>query len=462
MVKKAWELSREKTDDAVPKILKDEEQTWEDNIDVGDADDFHLRLLWNSNVPGSFAPESIMLAAIQAKENMGYIVSGGVELWEAGQDAYSRNDMVALNQISSKLWYSVNSAQKDMQHPSWKFTHYESWEQLTASVQFQEASPVDKGSFYDKIYAGWMSQIIGGAIGTMIEGYTTDAIRQQFGEVRSYLRNVNTFNDDITYELAFLDAYKKKGKNITSQDVAEAWIGLIPSGWSAEEISLRNIRCGIMPPESGRIGNPFGEWIGAQMRGAICGMIAPGNPKEAARLAWIDGEVSHFSNGIIGEVFNAMIVSLSFTKSDIRQIVESSVSMIPSDSEYFHIVSFALNACKEEQSWEKAWRRCERRAAQYNWIHAYPNAMAEVIALWFGNGDFDETAYIISMEGQDVDCNAAQILTAIGILHGMDKIREEWSNPIGDSLQTYMRGKYRSLSIRSLAKETADTCLLND
>ncbi|MPN11670.1 hypothetical protein SDC9_158977 [bioreactor metagenome] len=88
--------------------------------------------------------------------------------------------------------------------------------------------------------------------------------------------------------------------------------------------------------------------------------------------------------------------------------------------------------------------------------------MAEVIALWFGNSDFDETAYIISMEGQDVDCNAAQILTAIGILHGMDKIRAEWSNPIGDSLQTYMRGKYRGLSIRSLAKETADTCLLND
>ncbi|MEA4973336.1 MAG: ADP-ribosylglycohydrolase family protein [Candidatus Metalachnospira sp.] len=462
MVKKAWELSREKTDDAVPKILKDEEQTWEDSIDVGDAEDFHLRLLWNSNVPGSFAPESIMLAAIQAKENMGYIVSGGVELWEAGQDAYARNDMVALNQISSKLWYSVNSAQKDMQHPSWKFTRYESWEQLTTSVQFQEPSPVDKGSFYDKIYAGWMSQIIGGAIGTMIEGYTTDAIRQQLGEVRSYLRNVNTFNDDITYELAFLDAYKKKGKNITSQDVAEAWIGLIPSGWSAEEISLRNIRCGIMPPDSGRIGNPFGEWIGAQMRGAICGMIAPGNPKEAARLAWIDGEVSHFNNGIIGEVFNAMIVSLSFTMSDIRQIVESSVSMIPSDSEYFHIVSFALNACKEEQSWEKAWRRCEKRIERYNWIHAYPNAMAEVIALWFGNSDFDETAYIISMEGQDVDCNAAQILTAIGILHGMDKIRAEWSNPIGDSLQTYMRGKYRGLSIRSLAKETADTCLLND
>lgn len=459
-MKKAWELSREKTDNAIPKILTDEEQTWEDNIDVGDAEDFHLKLLWNSNVPGSFAPESIMLAAIQAKENMGYVVTGGVELWEKGQDAYARDDMVSLNQISSKLWFSVNSAQKNLQHSSWKFTRYESWEQFASNVHFTEPSPVDTESFYDKIYAGWISQIIGGAIGTMIEGYTTDAIRQQFGEVHSYLRKVNTFNDDITYELAFLDAYKKKGKTLTSQDVAESWIGLIPSGWSAEEIALRNIRCGIMPPQSGQIGNPFGEWIGAQMRGAICGMIAPGNPKEAARLAWIDGEVSHFSNGIIGEIFNALIVSLSFTMCDIRQIVESSISMIPKDSEYFDIVSFSLNACKEELSWEKAWRRCEKRSAQYNWIHSYPNAMAEVVALWFGNGDFNETAYIISMEGQDVDCNAAQILTSIGIMHGTNKISSKWSEPIGDSLQTYMRKPYRNLSINALAKETASVSLL--
>jgi len=459
-MKKAWELSREKTDNAIPKVLKDEEQTWEDNIDVGEAEDFHLRLLWNSNVPGSFAPESIMLAAIQAKENMGYKVIGGVELWEAGQDAYYRNDMVALNQISSKLWSAINSAQKDIHHPSWGFVHYDSWEQYSACVHFIEPTQINKSTFQEKIYAGWISQIIGGAIGTMIEGYTTDAIRKQFGEVRTYLRNVNTFNDDITYELAFLDAYKKKGRDITSKDIAEAWIGLIPSGWSAEEISLRNIRYGIMPPESGRFGNPFGEWIGAQMRGAICGMMAPGNPKEAARLAWIDGEVSHFNNGIIGEVFNAMIVSLSFTLSDIREIIKVCIAMIPSNSEYYHIVSYALNTCNEEQSWEKSWKRCEKKAEKYNWIHAYPNAMAEIVALWFGNNDFDETAYIISMEGQDVDCNAAQILTAIGIMRGIKGIRTEWSEPIGDNLQTYMRGNYRNLSIQSLSKETADIYLL--
>ena len=76
------------------------------------------------------------------------------------------------------------------------------------------------------------------------------------------------------------------------------------------------------------------------------------------------------------------------------------------------------------------------------------------MALWFGGCDFDETAYIIAMEGQDVDCSAAQILTAIGIIVGIDGIRDEWKAPIGDELKTYLR-KYRTISIKELAKQTA-------
>ena len=456
---KAWEQERKITDNAVPKLLNEEEQTWDASIEVGEAEDFHLRLLWNSHVPGSYAPESIMLAAIQATENRGYVVDGGMELWEQGQKAVQSGDMVELNKISVKLWNAVNHARKDENHPSWGYKQYSDWNAYAADVTFLPARNVQVDTLEEKMHAGWMAQIIGGAIGTMIEGYTTDAIRQTFGEVRNYLREPSTYNDDITYELAFLYAFQEKGREaLTSTDIAEYWIGYVPSGWSAEEMALRNIRWGIMPPESGRLGNPFGEWIGAQMRGAICGQLAPGNPKEAARLAWMDGEVSHVNNGIIGEVFNAMLVSLSFVENDMRRNVEDCISMIPKESEYYSIVKFALDAAKEADNWECAWRKCEKLVEKYNWIHAYPNAAAEIIALWFGNGDFDETAYIISMEGQDVDCNAAQILTAIGTALGLEGIPSKWKEPIGDILKTYLR-RPRELSIRELAKETAKAAL---
>ena len=68
--------------------------------------------------------------------------------------------------------------------------------------------------------------------------------------------------------------------------------------------------------------------------------------------------------------------------------------------------------------------------------------------------DFDRTAHIIAMAGQDVDCNAAQILTVIGVLRGIKGIDSRWRDPIGDTLQTYMR-RERKLSIRRLAARTA-------
>jgi len=437
----AWERERKITDEAIPKVLTEEEQTWDlaETLEIGE--DTHTKLLWKSNVPGSYAPESIMTAAVQSMENMGYVVEGSEELLDSGFKALENNDLVSLHEISANLWHLVNNAKKDLDNPYWKFKEYNSFSDYEQDVTFVSKKQCEYGKdeLRDRIYAGWLSQIIGGAVGTAIEGYTTKNIRKTFGEVRDYVRQPNTYNDDITYELAFLKAYEEKGQNITAQDIAIKWIGLIPTGWSAEEIALRNIRYGIFPPESGTFSNPFREWIGAQMRGAICGMVAPGDAKEAARLAWMDGSVSHANNGIIGEVFNAILTSLSFVYDDMQEILEKTIDMIPKQSEYYKVVEFAYNQAKQNSDWEVAWRACEEFLKEYNWIHAYPNAAAEVIALYYGKGDFDETLYIISMAGQDVDCNAAQIMTAIGIIKGSKQIPAKWKEPIGDNLDTYVR-----------------------
>lgn len=93
-----------------------------------------------------------------------------------------------------------------------------------------------------------------------------------------------------------------------------------------------------------------------------------------------------------------------------------------------------------------------RREQRYNWIHAYPNAAAEVVALWFGEGDFDETMHISAMQGYDVDCNAAQIASVVAIA-SRKNVPAAWRDPIGDELITYMR-KIKKVSIRALAKKT--------
>lgn len=455
---KAWEMEQQLIESAIPVVLSEEEQQWDGMADIGKVDDDKIKLLWGSNVPGSGAPERVIIAGIQAIENRGYIVEGYEEIIKEGLEALNNNDMVKLHTLTSKLYHQMNICIKDEKSSYWKYKIYKTWKQYEEDVTFvKDSYDVNSKDFEEKILIGWKSQLVGGALGTAVEGYTTDNLRKVFGEIRDYVRKPNTLNDDITFELAFLKAFMDKGGDVDSVDIAHEWIGLIPAGWSAEEVALRNIRYGIYPPESGTFCNPYCEWIGAQMRGAICGMVAPGNPKEAARLAWLDGQVSHYNNGIIGEIFNAMLVSLSFTRKDVRLLLKEVINMIPSKSEYYSVVKFALEQCEKSTNWEQAWRPCEEKYAKYNWIHAYPNAAAEVVALWFGNGDYDETLHIIAMEGVDVDCNAAQIMTALGIIVGKDKIADKWTEPFDNNIETYVRSM-ENIDINELTKWTVESC----
>lgn len=439
---RAWENEWEWNRKAVPPLNQEKcEENWMKYEEAGKVSDEKLFSYWYSETPGSFSPNRLVNAAVQNCYNMGLDVREAEALLEKGFKAAEEKDGAALQVITAQIYACLNEAKKDAASPYWKYRQYGGWEEIAGDVDFPAAEAVDVFSddFARAVKAGWLGQLIGGALGTQVEGYTSRAVRECFGEIRDYLRPPETYNDDITYELAFLEAFSEKGYEVTSEDIAFAWLALIPDGYSAEEIALRNLRRGIMPPESGRVNNYFTDWIGVQMRSAIHGMAAPGNPALAAELAVRDGVISHSNSGILGGIFNAVLVSLAFVEKDARELVKKSISCIPKESEYYAVVDYARRVCEDGKSWEEAWEKCEQRFKEYNWIHAYPNAAAEIVALWFGEGDFDKTAYIITMEGRDADCTAGPVLNALGIMNGLDRISAKWLKPLGDELYTYMR-----------------------
>jgi len=452
-MKKAWEDAYELLHGSIPVVLSEDEQAWKGIAAFEQMSDLTYRMKWHSNVPGSGAPESVICGAVQSMENLGYDVSEAEALLSEGRLAFAADDLRRLIPITCKLWNMFGRMIPNPHHPHRQFQVYETFDQYRQNVSLPPRSTVDVASprFRSRMVHGWLGQIVGGAFGTALEGYVTKNLRAAFGEIRDYVRTPNTYNDDITYELAFLDAYRIHGRRITSEDVALAWVSVVPFGWSAEEIALKNIGAGILPPKSGYFNNPYREWIGAQMRGAICGMLAPGDAEEAARLAFIDGVVSHHNNGVLGEIFNAVLVALAFSETNVRRLLEQCVTAIPGDSEYHAIVAKSLAACRAGIDWETVWTILEPGFKTYNWIHSYPNAAAEVVALWFGNGDFDETMHIIGMIGYDVDCNAAQIMTAIGIMN--DAVPTRWAKPIGEEIITYCRGMKR-MTVASLTDDT--------
>lgn len=438
---KAWELTRDLLRNTKPIVRTAEEQTWDASA-VMAAGDAMVAMFWKSNVPGSAAPECLMAGALQSLESKGYILAPYHDLLAEGLKALEAGDYERLYMVDMRLRAIMQAAQPDPNHPSQKTLRYKSWEEFDAATAWpaDEAVDVSSADFADQTRAAWLGQLVGAAAGTALEGYTAENIAEVFGAIRDYVREPNTYNDDITFELAFLEAYRDMGPAVTGADIAERWTGMIPMGWSAEAVALNNIRRGILPPVSGWLDNPFDEWIGGQMRGTICGMVAPGRAREAARLAYMDAEVSAAGNGILGEVFNAVLAARAYTISDTRELLVSTAALFSTETEYGAVLAFALEACRTSPDWQTAWAKCDAEYVEYNWIHVYPNAAAQVVAVWFGEGDFDRTLEIICGIGHDVDCNAAQMLCVIGIQKRSGVIAERWYAPlIAGDIVTYMR-----------------------
>ena len=173
---------------------------------------------------------------------------------------------------------------------------------------------------------------------------------------------------------------------------------------------------------------------------------------------WADGEVAHANNGILGEVFNAVLTALAFTEPDVRTLVRRAMDLIPADSEYHSVVSFAWKCCEQYEDWRQALADCQERYKKYNWIHAYPNACCEVIALYYGNGDYTKTLHIVTMCGVDVDCNAGMIMPILAIQQGMGIIPKKLIHPAFSQLITYMRGM-RRIGLEELVDDTLNSIL---
>lgn len=286
MSKKAWEYGREIIEKERPFPERAGRVLWDDVIRDGKRDLDNMKYLWGGNVTESLLPLFFIAVYVQEYENLGYDVTKAEAMIEEGRELARVKNDIALYRHTCRLLKTLFDSPKKEDHEHWKYTEYNTFEQYAAAVDFPKYAPYDpdREELFDKIYAGWVAQVCAGAIGTAIEGYHTKALEEVYGTVDRYIKDPEMYNDDLTFELAFLETFIRKGYELTAADVAEDWVARLPFAFTAEGIALKNIKNGIYPPESGKFRNPFRELIGAQMRGGICGMAAPGDPYMAAKL----------------------------------------------------------------------------------------------------------------------------------------------------------------------------------
>ncbi len=451
--KKAWQIDRELRLSAVPLDRREHPSNWYSSETTFPEGDDLIMLFWNATVPGSGAPEIPYVEMAQSLHNQGYDVSQAEALIPEGLRLAKENRRDDLRRLTAELLAALRTAPRIPDHPYWAFQYPQpNWEQVVAAMDKPE-----EGRFIthltglgEQTLNGWLGQLAGGAFGTAIEGYHSDQIQKVYGVIDAYITEPETINDDVVYELVFLDVFERCGRKMTSQQLGLEWVRQIPFGWSAEWVALRNLNMGILPPESGSFLNPYSDWIGAQMRGMVCGMLAPAWPLEAARLAHLDAVVSHSRNGVYGEMYAAVLTSLAYVRRDLRAMLVEGLRYLPQGSEYVAVAQEILDTLTCEVDPATAWQQLDRRFEEYNWIHAYPNLAADLLALWHCGGAMSTAFRWLAHAGLDVDCNAGLVGTVLGLMHGAPK---KWADPLQDILETYLRGK-EHLSIRELAART--------
>jgi len=349
---------------------------------------------------------------------------------------------------------------------------------------------------FDKIYGGWLGRCAGCLLGKPVEGLNREQIEMWLKIANAYpledyfppindlsedapkwLRNrlfhldnmlkktgmgvlrgqisCMARDDDIDYTIINLHVLENYGLNFTTINVGEVWLHLLPymQVYTAERAAYRNLVNGLEPPETATYMNPYREWIGAQIRADMWGYVAPGNPELAAELAYRDARLSHLKNGIYGEMFISAMISAAFTISNIEEIIEIGLSVIPKKSRLAEAIRDVMELSKEYEDWKDVWNKISEKYGHYHFVHTINNAAIVTMGLLYGEGDYGKSISISVMGGWDTDCNGATTGSIIGVILGAKNLPDKWIKPLNNHVKSFVIG-YNNSKISDLAERT--------
>lgn len=333
---------------------------------------------------------------------------------------------------------------------------------------------------YDKMLGAWLGRGAGCLLGIPIEGkrrQDIEAWAKKLGQpypLAQYWKDYPGFprthysepldnfiqpidhlgpDDDLIYTALGILVLEEKGIDFTAEDVGEMWLKYLPMACTAERVALENLRKGLKPPQTALVGNPYFEWIGADIRSDPWGYAAPGLPEKAAEFAYIDASVSHVRNGIYGEMFFSAAIATAFVESDVKKVLQIAATEIPAKSRMAETVEESIRWCEEDGDWDKTWHRCMENYAGMHGVHTLNNACLTIMGLLYGEGDFEKTISLSVMGGLDTDCTAATAGSIMGAIYGAGGLPEKWIGCFNDRLTTYLNGN-AEFSISDLARRS--------
>jgi len=338
-----------------------------------------------------------------------------------------------------------------------------------------EAKMPDAETLHKKLLGAWTGRACGCLLGKPIECIRSDELIPLLKETGNYPMHRYILSTDITDEVCshYKFSLKNKpyadtvecmpvdddtnyvalaqkiieeyGRDFDSQDVATAWMKYqsVFSYFTAERIAFVNFINCIEPPASAMYKNVCREWIGAQIRGDYFGYINPGNPEEAAEMAFRDARISHIKNGIYGEMFVSAMISCAAVTDSIEDIILGGLAQIPATSRLYEAVTKILGCYKSGVTPEECFdiiHSSYDEHTDHGWCHTISNAMIVTAALLYGEGDFGKSICFAVGMAFDTDCNGATVGSILGMRNTIDGIDDYWKNPVNGKIDTSIFG----------------------
>ncbi|MDA3939984.1 MAG: ADP-ribosylglycohydrolase family protein [Spirochaetia bacterium] len=340
---------------------------------------------------------------------------------------------------------------------------------------------MNKQKYLEQVYAGLLGMCAGVRLGAPVEPtiWTYERIKKTYGDIRGYVKNYSNFaaDDDVNGPVFFIRSLMDFKPPLSAEKVGQSWLNYTREGigfywWggygrSTEHTAYLNLKNGITAPDSGSIkvnGKAIAEQIGGQIFIDSWGLVTPDNYKKAAEYASMAASVGHDGNGIYGAVFVAALISMAFSRSDVPEMIEDALELIPNDSNYVRVVKSVRDFYLANPNTDQDdWRACrDFLASDFGYdkypgvCHIIPNSGVIALALYYGRGDFARTIEIATMSGWDTDCNAGNVGTILGVMAGPEGIPDKYSGPINDfHAASSISGALNILDLPTVSKELA-------
>ena len=233
--------------------------------------------------------------------------------------------------------------------------------------------------------------------------------------------------------------------DLTAQPIGQTWLNYIVEGkpalwWGgigdvSEHTAYLRLKNGIQPPQSGSIelnGTVMAGQIGAQIFIDGWGMIAPGDPELAAAL-----------------------IAGALVESDMDRLIDAALSLIPADSTTYWMIDRVRNWHARQPKWHQTLGRIDREYSRDRFpgnCHIVPNHARIILALLYGEDDFQKSMMVVNTSGFDTDCNSGNVGCIMGVKNGLAGLDAgpDWRGPV------VHRGESRCQRNRARMRHSAD------